>query len=36
MSYQLRPVDGDGPLPVWFRHFDIVPSGEQTPNANTA
>jgi hypothetical protein len=29
MSYQLRPVDGDGPLPVWFRHFDIVPSGEQ-------
>jgi len=26
-SYRLRPVDGEEPLPVWFRHFDVVPSG---------
>lgn len=29
MSYQIRPVDAEKPLPVWFRHFDIVPSGKR-------
>ncbi|UTF53265.1 hypothetical protein [Natronosalvus rutilus] len=24
-SYRIRPVDGENPLPVGFRHFDLVP-----------
>jgi len=25
-SYRLRPVDGAEPLPIEFRHFDLVPA----------
>ncbi|MXV63505.1 hypothetical protein GS429_15865 [Natronorubrum sp. JWXQ-INN-674] len=27
-SYRVRPADGDNPLPVGFRHFDLVPIAE--------
>jgi hypothetical protein len=30
LSYKLRPVDEDEPLPMWVRHFDIVPASDST------
>lgn len=28
MSYRLKPLEGSKPIPVWVRHFDLVPVGD--------